>query len=756
MKTENNDIRKIEELEDGSSIYEIGPEVQEDVDGSFHDNLAVNHLKEDALKKLSSFLIDSIEQDIEARKPWLDVIERVKPYLGFSLEDLVDIPFKMATRTFDTTLATALTRFYAITRAELLPQAGPAGFKINGTSDSHLEQEGERIRDNLNNYLTRVDKSYYTDYERFLIYLGFYGSCVRKVYFDKLSNRPLSRFIIPEDFIIDSDCTSILESNRITHVLHLSKREILLNQQNGIYRDVELPYLKSLADTDQDSLTKNINKNKEEVNLEAYTKRSLFSIYEVHSYLNLDDFTNESNDKNDEVPLPYIITIDEYTKEILSIRRNWEEGDSEKKRINYFVHYIRSPGFGIYGIGLAHSIGANAINLTTLQRLLMDAGKFKNLPGGLRQKGFKQQENDLLVGPGQFLEVNTGGIPLQEAFMPLPYSGPDQTLLELYNRQIDQTKELASTSEMGMLDSKEDIPVGTAIAFLETNNRISSAIMRSIHSSFSIELQLIDKFLRESSDFAEDIEIIPVSDPATNSTVQRIMKAQATMQLAMEAPDLHNMREVFKLNYQAQGLNEKDISKILKPAPEEEEVLPVDPISAYMNILLGKPVKAAIWQNHPAYILDLSIFAQRPEIQNKPEAMGALQALVTEHQAFQFLIEMQKLLGFELPSLEQLQDPQIQNAIALGIAQKLEESGATKPQQEQAPIDPNALLMADIQQKEAETAAKERIANLKAETDVFRAQLDFEKEKAKIESQEDIAQLKSETELIKQGVSNEN
>lgn len=749
----DTDIREIEQLEDGSSVYEIGKPPSEEGDGSFYDNLAVESLQEDVLKKLSTFLLESIEKDIEARKPWLDAIEKAKPYLGYSLEDLTNIPFKEATRTFDTTLATAHIRFYATTRAELLPQSGPAGFKINGVSNEELEVKGGEIRDRLNNYLTIVDKSYYSDFERFLIYLGFYGSGFKKVYYDKLLKRPLSRFIMPQDFIIDSDCTSILESNRLTHVLHLSKREIILNQQNDIYRDVELSYLKNGETSDFDDNAKlDLTKKKDEVDLGAYTNRSLFPIYEVHTYLNLDDFTdNTSNSKTDTIPLPYIVTIDKISKEILSVRRNWEESDQDKKRLNYFVQYNYLPGFGIYGIGLAHLIGSNAISLTTILRQLVDAGSFKNLPGGLRAKGFKQQQNDLIVGPGQFVEVDTGGIPLGEAFMPLPYSEPSQTLRELRLEIMNQTKELGSTSEMGMLDSKEDIPTGTAMAFLETNNRIQSAVLRSIHYSLSNELQLIDKFLREDSDLADVVEIIPVSDPATNSTVQRIMKAQATMQLAMQAPELHNMREIFKLNYKAQGIDEREIDKILKPEERPEEVLSLDPISENINALKGEPLKAAVWQEHAAHKFVHGLFAQQ-----NPELQPTLMAHIKEHDAFAYLIQMQQMLGQELPPLEQIQDPEVQNAIAMAIASVLEESGAGQDQQQQAPIDPNALLMADIQQKEADTAAKERIANLKAETDIFKAQLDFEKEKAKIESAEDIATLKSETELTKQENQNDN
>lgn len=767
MKTAENDIRKIEELQDGSTVYEMGPLPEaEKHPTAFYDNLA-DKFPEDGLKKLSTYLLESIEEDIEARRGWMESVEKVEQYLGFSLEDSKNIPFKESTRTYDSTLATALIRFYSTTRAELLPQNGPAGFKINGQDNEQVQERGERVKDWLNYYLTMVDKPYYTDFERFLLYLGLYGSGFKKVYYDKLLKKPLSRFIMPKDFIIDGDCTSILESNRLTHVLHLSKREIILNQQKKIYREVELSYLKTLENNEDEDVG-DTNKNKE-IDLEAYTKRSLFPIYEVHTYLNLEDFEKSGgSDKDDEtVPLPYIITIDKITKEVLSIRKNWLEEDEERKRRNYFIQYNYLPGFGIYGVGLAHLIGANAITLTTLLRMLVDAGKFKNLPGGLRAKGFKQQQNDLIVGIGQFVEVDTGGIPLQEAFMPLPYSEPSNVLRELMLGIIEQTKELGSTSEMGMLDSKEDIPTGTTLALLETNNRIQSAVLRSIHYSLTEELQLISKVFGETleakefnvngkqqyieaADFIEDIQIIPVSDPAVNSTPQRIMKAESILRVAQIDPQAHNMPAIFRIVYKAQGLDEQDIDNILKPEPQEAEVLPVDPITEYMNILLGKPVKAAVWQNHPAHILALGSFSQRPEIQGNEVAIAAMKSLITDHQVQQFVIEMQQLLGYELPPPDQIQDPQIQNTIALSLAEKLEETGATQVQENSAPIDPNALLMADIEQKSAETAAKERIATQKAETDIFRAQLDFEKEKMKIESAEDIAELKSETELQKQ------
>ena len=758
MKFATDTITPIEELEDGSTIYEVGePELEQNSDNSFYTNLAED-LTESSRHKLSIYLLEAIDEDIEARKDWLTSVQKVKEYLGFSLEDLQGAQFTQATRTFDTTLSTALIRFYATTRAELLPQSGPAGFKIQGEQNEALEKQGELICNWLNYFLTIKDNSYYSDFERFLLYLGLYGSGFKKVYYDKINNQPSSRFIMPEDFVIDGDCTSILESERITHILHLSKREVLLKQQSGIYRECELPYLKGINSNDQENDEE--DKKKDGIDLGVYTKQSLFPIYEVHTYLNLEDFINDGADENnEEVPLPYVVTIDKISKEILAIRRNWEEQDADKKRTNYFVQYNYLPGFGVYGIGLAHLLGSNAITLTSLLRQLVDAGSFKNLPGGLRVKGFKQQNNDLMVGPGEFVEVDTGGVPLQEAFMPLPYSEPSQTLRELRLEIVNQCKELGSTSELGMLDSKEDIPTGTMLAALETNNRIQSAVLRSIHHSLSYELQLIEKLFKDTltyqefsfneantsisgEDFVEEVKIIPIADPSTNSRIQKIIKAQEVLRTAEQSPDLHNMREVLRINYEAQGLSAEEIDKIL-PSEESEEILPLDPITENINILSGKGVSAAMWQDHAAHKMVHGMFAQQ-----HPELQAEIMAHITEHEAYEYLIQMQQTIGGELPPLEEIQNPEIQNAIALAAARGLEETGQVS-QEENAPIDPNQLILADIQQKEEEVKAKERMSDKKLEFDTFKTQLDFEKEKAKIESNEDIAKLKAETELEK-------
>jgi len=760
MKTADEEIRKTQDLEDGSSVYEIGPVLDDKKSQKdFYENLAVR-FPENGRKKLSSFLLEAIEEDIKIRQQWLDPIEKAKVYLGFDLEDPKLEKFTQATRTFDTLLSTALMRFYATNRAELLPASGPAGFKITGNKTEETERKADLNRDWLNYYLTVKDAAYYSDWERFLIFLGFYGCCFKKIYFDKLKKRPLSRFIMPSDFVIDADCTSILESNRLTHILRLSKREIILNQQNNIYRDVELPYLKtSEIDDDDDDELSEISKKNEQIDLNEYTKRSLFQIYEVHTYLNLDEFSENNNDSDTEniIPLPYIVTIDKISKEILSIKRNWEEDDEDKGRIEYFVQYNYLPSFSIYGNGLARLIGSNAISSTTMLRQLIDAATFKNLPGGFRAKGFKQQDTSIIVGPGEWPELDTGGLPLSEAFMPLPYSGADDTLRQLRLETRDETKELASTAEMEMLDSKEDIPVGTTLAMLETNNKIQSAVARSIHNSFTRELQLIDKLFRKTleveefnfglekkvitaDDFVDEVIITPVSDPSVNSSIQRIIKAESLLRTAMQAPDMHNMREIFKMNYEAQGLDIEQIDKILVPDQEEQEVLPLDPINENLNIMSNKPVKAAIWQDHAAHKLVHGMFAQ-----NYPDSAPAVMAHIQEHDAYEYLVQMQQLLGMELPPLEQIMDPQVQNTIAVSIATALDEQQQDEPR----PPTQEDLILADIQQQQAEIEARERIENQKTETNIFKAQLDFEGKKAQIESDEKIAMLKTGADLDK-------
>lgn len=762
MKSSDN-TEALEDLIDESLSQdnEILSDEKSKANENFYANLA-EKLPESTLKRLSSYLLEALKQDEAARKEWLDVGEKVKKYLGFSLEEVEEGEETPFNRTFDTTLPTAAIRGYSVIRAELLPEGGPAGYKINGSTTPEKEERATRNREWMNYYLTVQDSAYYPDSEKCIMNVIVLGSGFKKTYYDSLQKRQISRFILPKDFLVDGDCTSILESNRLTHILHLSKREIILNQQHGIYRDVELPYLVTAEDPEDSGEGK--PKIKEELDTSKYPKNSLFTIYETHAYLNLNDFKQDSNnDKTaSEVPLPYIITLDEISKEVLSIRRNWHPDDETKSREEYFVQYNYLPGFGIYGIGLAHMMGSNAITLTKILRQLVDAGSYQNLQGGLRSKmgAGKNLDNNLNIAPGQWIEVDTGQLPLRDYLMPLPYTGPSMALRELRQEIIAGCKELCSSAEMGMLEGRDGISTATTLAILEQNNRIQSAVLRSFHASLSRELQLLNKLFKKTleptnfnfggkeheispDDFIDDVTIVPVADPSMGSRIQRLAQAQAILQTASQAPEMHNMHEIFKMVYEAQGLSEEDIKRVLQAPQEGEEGIPMDPATENVNMTLGKPVKAEIWQDNDAHILVHGKYAQ--ENPDNPALQAEIMDHIQFHKVLKYLLQVQQMLGMELPPMEELKNPEVQNRIALSLAQAMAQQ--PDPEQPEAPLDPMAVQLEEIR-------ARERIAAQNAETGIFKAQLDFEKEKMKIQAEKELAAMKAETELTKQEITN--
>ncbi len=556
-------------------------------------------IPEKVLEKIAAYLEEVTSEDIKSRQPWLDIINKTKPFLGFGLEEAsnkINATINPSTvnndqiKTFDTTFSTALLRLWALLRLELLPSAGPCGFKTDSNNTESYELQGEITKDALNEYLTIEDKGFYPDYDRFLLYLLLYGCVFRKVYYDSITKKPISRFIIPEDFLVDNNCSSILESNRLTHIRYLSKREILLNMQDGTFRSVELDYLKStnnIVDTEENDLKEDdVNSG---VDMSAYSTLSRFKFYETHEYLDLNEFFDSGYEwqlYNDSLPSPYVITRCGLSNKIVSIIPNWQEDDPTRTRINCFIHYNLFPGFDIYGLGLAQVLGSNAMSLTCMQRMAIDAAIFQNFPGGVKVPGIKNQNNDITITPGQFITLDTGALPLAQAIMPLPYNGPSPALLEYLQRVTNQTQQLASTSEVGMPENSANTPVGTTMAMLEVANRMQSAILRTVHASFSDEIQLLFQALNpmgtgfEQSDdkFAQlsSLKIIPVSDPSVESTTQRIMKAESLLKIASTDPQLHNMREIYTRVYQALGIS--GIDQILLPENlEQNEEMPVDP-----------------------------------------------------------------------------------------------------------------------------------------------------------------------------------
>jgi len=551
----------------------------------FNSNFA-DDIPESVRDKIAAYLKEVTEKDKKNRAPWLDIIEKAKNLLGFKIEEIQDgdvantrksnssIGNSAQVKTYDTTFSSSVLRLWATLRSELLPATGPVGFRTDISVDQDYELKGEMVRDILNEYLTVEDKGFYPDYDRFLLYLILYGCVFRKIYYDPITGKPLSRFIMPEDFLFDNNCSSITESNRLTHIRYLSKREILFNMNSGIFSKLDLDYLDNVGSSEGEE-AKDENEQKQ-----VDPTGSRFPFYETHEYLVLNDFFDDSSSLEDySIPLPYVITRCGVTNQIVSLTPNWDESDPTRTRINCFIHYNLFPGFDVFGLGLAQILGSNSKSLTSMQQMAIDAAIFQNFPGGMKSKGIKTTNNDLTILPGQFVTVETGNLSLRDSIMPLPYNGPSPALLEYINRITAQTQELASTTEAGLAENNQNTPVGTTIALLEVSNRMQSAIMRTVHSSFSEELQLFYKMFNLPSlplD-KESLKVIPVSDPSVESSTQRIIKAESILKLASSSPELHNMREVYLKVYQALGIN--DIDKILLPevAPQEQQEQPIDP-----------------------------------------------------------------------------------------------------------------------------------------------------------------------------------
>ena len=670
------------------------------------------------------------------------------------MEDLTDSPFTQACRTFDTTLSTALIRFCATSRSELLPESGPCSYKIVGQSNDELDDIAKTRSQWLNYFLTIKDSAYYKDYEKSLYYIGFYGTVIKKVYYDDILKHPVSRFILPENFLINIDCTSILESDRLTHILKLSARDILINQKNEIYRDVELPYLKVAGGNNNNNMDDSEKSNSNNlINIDNYTQRSLHDVYESHIYLNLETFEpNYNSDEITDVPKPYIVTIDKESKEILCIKRNWKKDDNSFTRRKYFVAYQYFTGFDIWGLGLARMSGTNAIAVTNMLRQTIDAATYQNLPAGFIQKGTsKQQKTDITLGAGQWQFLDGTGGNVRDMFSPLPTNGPSQALMQLRQEVIGQMQDQLSTTELGMMQSKEDIPTGTAIAFLEESNKIQSSVLKSLHVSFSEELRLLDDIFKEVVDreeffingenyiitkehFIDSVQIIPVSDPSVNSNIQRIMRAEAVFQTAMQMPDKINSIEVLKMIFKEQGLATDVIESLIV---QENEVQPTDPITENMNMMQNKPVKAGLDQNHDAHI-----------VVHSAVDTDQAKAHIQEHAAMKFMLQMQQEMGIDLNQIDP-NDPEIQNMIAIKAAHAVESLGLNKQDDEDSELNPNALLKADIEQKREHSNIQKEIADMKLEGDVFKTQLHFEETKERLKADKENALLEARIEIEK-------
>lgn len=769
-----DNIIPIQELEDGSTIFRIHdhqyepeqPKLKSDTD--FYANLA-DEADDETLKKIAAQLLDGIEEDKESRSGWENTISTAMQYVGDKVTESRNMPFINACAAYDNTLATAIVTSYSTIISELLPAEGPVKAHVNGVPDVVTEDMAERVRLFMNHYLTDIDEEYYPDFKQLILYVVCCGSGFKKIYMDPISNLPLARLVKPQDLIVNVDTTSLLSSERITYRFYLSKKEVMLRERKGVFKHGSLIEGEGFNDDDGDQISKKVN-TQLGITKSNLSKKSLHTFYEV--LVDWDSSELETGiykpGKEDYIPRPYIITVSEDTRKVASIVRGWEENDPNFKRKTRYVHYKYMEGFGIYGRGLFHLLGSNSIVLTTTLRQQVDAATLKNFPGGIRQAGLRQEQNNKPIGPGEWLEIDTAGMPISDVVYLLPYQEPSQVLAALRQEIKEDQKALYTAAESPLPDGSLNAPVGTTLALLEVANRNISTVLRSFHFSLGVELRglydLFGKYLPDEpypfnvpgkdtaimrQDFNERIKIVPISDPNVMSSTHRLIREESVLKLAAGNPELFNMKEIYTRMLHAMKV--ENVEKIfVEPQPPQS----LDAISENMIMLLGKEVIAKLDQDHVSHSILHKKFATDNIANPQVYAMAMMHSQL--HDALQAAIENMPPEMMHDPNIQQtdvhqfLMLPEIQNHISKMDAEKLmnEQKAMLEEQHSQPkPLDPSIVMMADVEQKREAAKLKDEEAKLKAETEAMKAQLKYEGDMAKVRANQEMATEKHEVDL---------
>jgi hypothetical protein len=729
-------------LDDGSVEITLapGPDANSLEGAPFDANLA-EYLDDDVLVGLSSDLMGEVDADIQGRKEWADTFVKGLEVLGFKYEMRTD-PWEDACGVYSTILAEAAIRFQAETMSETFPAAGPVKTKILGEVTREKEEAAERVKADMNYELTDVMTEYRPEHERMLYALGLAGSAFKKVYYDPTLGRQVAIYLPAEDVIVPYGASHLETAERVTHVMRKTENEMAKLQAAGFYRDVELgeptPY-----HTD-------IEEKKAEEGGFSITQDNRFSLYEVHANLVIDGVDDE-----DELAKPYVVTIEKGTGLVLAVRRNWNPDDPLELKRQHFVHYVYVPGFGFYGLGLIHIIGGYAKAGTSIIRQLVDAGTLSNLPGGLKSRGLRVKGDDTPIAPGEFRDVDVPSGSIRDNILPLPYKEPSQTLLALLNQITEEGRRLGAISDMNISDMSANAPVGTTLALLERTLKPMAAVQARVHYAMKQEFKLLRKIIAEyapteytyvpdrgeprarQDDYAM-VEVIPVSDPNSSTMAQRVVQYQAVLQMAQGAPQIYDLPLLHRQMIEVMGIKNAD-----KLVPMAENSKPADPVSENMAALVGKPMKAFIYQDHDAHMATHQAFMQDPMIRaaigQNPMAqqiMGALQAHMAEHLAFAYRKQMEDKLGVPLPAPDQEmpEEMEIQLSRLLAdagrqVTQAHQQQAAQQQAQQQAQDPAFQLQQQEVQIKAQEVQRKAK----KDQTDAALAAEKLKLEKTKVQ-----------------------
>ena len=766
---------EITELDDGGVEinFEPGAFNQEQSESHF-DNLA-ELLPEETLNPLGSELVQNYQEYKASRKDWEDGYSKGLDLLGFKYENMAQ-PFQGASGATHPVLAEAVTQFQALAYKELLPADGPVRTRIIGVETPQKNDQADRVKEFMNYQLMDVMKEYEPEFDQMLFYLPLSGSAFKKVYYDDLLGRTVSKFVPADDLIVPYNATSLEDAEAVIHRIKISENDLRKQQVAGFYRDIELPRPFN-QETEVEKKERMLEGTKRTFNEDVYT------LLEFHINLDLEGFEDRGpNGAETGIKLPYIVTVEEGSREILSIRRNYEIGDPKKQKIPYFVHFKFLPGLGFYGFGLIHMIGGLSRTATTALRSLLDAGTLSNLPAGFKMRGIRIRDDAQSIQPGEFRDVDAPGGNIRDSFMTLPFKEPSATLLQLMGVVVSAGQRFASIADLQVGEGNQQAAVGTTVALLERGSRTMSAIHKRIYAALKNEFKLMSRVFKlylppeypydviggqrviKQQDFDDKIDIIPVADPNIFSQAQRISIAQTELQLATSNPQLHNLYSAYRNMYEALGV--KNIDTILKPP---QRPMPMDPAVEHIQALAGKPFQAFKGQDHQAHITAHLSFMGTNMARNNPVVMASLQKNIFEHISLMALEQVEMEFKDEILQLQQMQqnpqamqDPMMQQQV-MDFTMKIESRKAIliaemtqEFMNEEKKIlgdfgnDPLAKLRSrELDLRAQENMRKEREGEDRLNLDKMRAMMNQDNQEEKLEQNEKLSKLRADTSIQK-------
>jgi len=720
---------------------EDGEEITEEAEQDFYANIAET-IDDKALSQLASDLISEYQSDKESRKEWEDTYRNGLDLLGFKYKSTTQ-PFKGASNVTHPLLAEAVTQFQAQAYKELLPSDGPVKTKIVGVQNETVEAQAERVKDFMNFQIMEKMEEYTPEFDQLLFYLPLAGSAFKKIYYDALMERAVSKFIPAEDLVVPYFATDLKDAPRITHVLKQSENDLLKKMATGFYKEVDLMKPEKKENKIQDKY------NELEGVKPVETNDYIYNVLEMHVDLDLSDYIAENEEDKINIKIPYIVTIEESTRKILSIYRNYAEDDAKFTRKEYFSHYKFLPGLGFYGFGLIHMIGGLSRTATTALRQLLDAGTLSNLPAGFKSRGMRIRDDDQPIQPGEFRDVDAPGGNIRDQFQLLPFKEPSTTLFNLLGFCVDAGRRFASIADQQVGDGNQAAAVGTTIALLERGSRVMSAIHKRCYYAMKQEFKLLGKVISEYlppeypyavygaervikvQDFDDRVDILPVADPNIFSMSQRVTLAQTQLQIAQSNPQIHNLHEAYRRVYEALGT--KEIPQILKPDPKP---FPKDPAIENMEALQSLPMTAFPEQDHDAHIAAHSAFMRTRMVQINPMVYANLQGHISQHVSMKASAEVMSMMQQDPQMMELMQQNQQQframfdSEVAKRVAQITAELAQNETMMDNQKQDPVVMLKQrelDLRAMDLQRRAEEGNMKIENQEGQFDERLDFDR-----------------------------